>query len=183
MTGDRRKRVCVFCGSSRGRSAAYAEAARVTGETLAARGLGLVYGGSSIGTMKVLADAALEGGAEVIGVLPESLRKRELAHEGLTELRVVSGMHERKAMMTALCHAFLVLPGGHGTLDELFEALTWSQLGYHEKKIGLWNVQGYWTPLLAMMDHMVDEEFVEPENRARLLSGDELGPLLDQLLP
>jgi uncharacterized protein (TIGR00730 family) len=181
VTDHRGKRVCVFCGSLRGRSPAYAQAARATGQALAARGLGLVYGGSSIGTMRILADAALAGGAEVIGVLPESLRDRELAHEGLTELHSVRGMHERKAMMTALSDAFLVLPGGHGTLDELFEALTWSQLGYHQKKIGIWNVQGYWTPLLDMMDHMVAEQFVEPGNRARLLSGDELGPLLDRL--
>lgn len=118
----------------------------------------------------------------MIGVLPESLQAREIAHLDLTELHIVEGMHQRKATMTRLSDAFLVLPGGHGTLDELFEALTWSQLGYHDKPIGIWNVEGYWTPLLTMLDSMVEEELVHPVNRARLIAGDELEPLLDRLL-
>lgn len=172
----------MFCGSALGKGEVYAAAARATGQALARRGVGLVYGGASVGTMGVLANAALEGGGEVHGVLPEALRHREIAHLELTELHIVQGMHERKALMTHLSDAFLVLPGGHGTLDELFEALTWSQLGYHDKPIGLWNVEGYWTPLLTMLDHMVEEELVQPENRARLITGDELEPLLDRLL-
>lgn len=177
------RRVCVFCGSSPGRGSLYTDAARDLGRALAERGLGLVYGGASVGTMGVLADAALDAGAEVVGVIPESMMEREIAHTKLTALHVVSGMHERKATMTRLCDAFLAIPGGHGTLDELFEALTWSQLGYHDRPIGLWNLEGYWTPLLRLMDHMVAEEFVRPANRARLIEGDALGPLLDAIVP
>jgi len=152
------------------------------GQTLAARGVGLVYGGASVGTMGIVADAALAAGGEVIGVIPEQLRDKELAHPGLTELHVVSGMHERKALMTDKCDAFLALPGGFGTLDELFEALTWSQLGIHDEPVGLWNVEDYWTPLVRLLDHMVEEAFVSPESRARLVVGERLEPLLDRLL-
>lgn len=177
-----RKRVCVFCGSAAGKRPEYREAAAAVGRALAARGVGLVYGGSSIGTMGVVADAALAAGGEVIGVMPIRLDEREIAHRGLTELHVVPGMHERKSKMTALSDAFLALPGGYGTLDELFEALTWSQLGYHESPVGLWNVRGYWTPLITLLDGMVAEGFLAPTNRARLLTGDALDPLLDRLL-
>jgi len=175
-------RVCVFCGSSPGARPEYAEAAALVGRTLAERGVGLVYGGASVGTMGVIADAALAAGGEVIGVIPTSLQAHEIAHPGLTELHVVDGMHARKAKMTALSDAFLTLPGGYGTLDELFEALTWSQLGIHGNPVGLWNVQGYWTPLLTLLDAMVEQGFLKSSNRERLIAGDALAPLLDQLL-
>lgn len=176
------KRLCVYCGSALGRQPVYAEAAAEVGRALARRGVGLVYGGAAIGTMGIVADAALAGGAEVIGVVPRVLEAREIAHAGLTELHVVDGMHARKAKMTELSDAFLALPGGYGTLDELFEALTWSQLGIHDHPVGLWNVQGYWTPLIALLDAMVEEGFLASTNRARLLTGDALEPLLDRLL-
>ncbi|HEY8428354.1 MAG TPA: TIGR00730 family Rossman fold protein [Sandaracinaceae bacterium] len=176
-------RLCVFCGSSPGRRPAYLEAARALGRTLAERGHGLVFGGASIGLMGAVADAALAAGGEVIGVIPRSLVDREIAHPGLTELHVVETMHERKALMTRLSDAFLALPGGHGTFDELFEALTWSQLGIHEKPIGLWDVEGYFAPLLSMLDAAVAEGFVRPFDRARLRAGRSLDELLPRLLP
>ena len=176
------KRICVFCGSAQGRRDAYTNAAREVGRTLAAQGVGLVYGGAAIGTMGVVADAALEAGGEVIGVIPESLQKKEVAHTGLTQLHVVDSMHSRKALMTELSDAFLTLPGGYGTLDELFESLTWSQLGIHASPVGLWNVEGYFTPLLTMLDSMVTEGFLKPANRERLLVEHTLGPLLERLL-
>ncbi len=176
------KWMCVFCGSAPGARPAYTIAARTVGQALAARRVGLVYGGASVGTMGVVAHATLAAGGEVIGVIPEQLRDKELAYEGLTELHVVSSMHERKALMTELCDAFLALPGGFGTLDELFEALTWSQLGIHDEPIGLWNLQSYWTPLVTLLDHMVEEGFVSKHNRERLWVGDLLDPLLDDLL-
>ncbi|MBX3269135.1 MAG: TIGR00730 family Rossman fold protein [Sandaracinaceae bacterium] len=176
------KRLCVFCGSAPGASERYAEAAAEVGRALARRGVGLVYGGASIGTMGIVADAALTAGGEVIGVVPVALVEREVAHRGLTELIVVDGMHARKARMTELSDAFLALPGGYGTLDELFEALTWSQLGIHAHPVGLWDVGGYWSPLLTLLDAMVREGFLHPANRARLTSGDALEPLLDALL-
>jgi len=175
-------RVCVFCGSSSGARPEYAAAAAQLGRALAERGVGVVYGGASIGTMGVVADAALAAGGEVIGVIPRSLQEHEIAHPGLTELHVVDGMHERKAKMTWLSDAFVALPGGFGTLDELFEALTWSQLGYHDNPVGLWNVQGYWTPLLALLDAMVEQGFLKERNRERLIAGDALEPLLERLL-
>ncbi len=176
-------KVCVFCGSSPGRGSAYVEAARALGRALAGRGVGLVYGGASVGLMKELADAALEAGGEVVGVIPEVLRERELEHRGLTALHVVDGMGARKARMVELSDAFLALPGGHGTLDELFEVLTALQIGaLRGKPVGLWNVGGYWTPLLTLMDHMEREGFTRPIDRARLIDAAELEPLLDQLL-
>lgn len=161
----------------------YRDAAVALGRTLAERGHGLVYGGSSIGLMGAAADAALAAGGEVIGVIPRSMVDREIAHTRLSGQHVVETMHERKALMTRLSDAFLALPGGHGTLDELFEALTWSQLGIHEKPIGLWNVGGYWSPLLAMLDSAVAEGFVRPHDRARLHAADTLEELLPTLLP
>ena len=175
-------RVCIFCGSSKGARPVYMEAASRVGRSLAERGVGLVYGGAAIGTMGAVADAALAAGGEVIGVIPESLAAPERAHQGLTELRVVDSMHTRKTTMIGLSDALIALPGGHGTLDELFEALTWSQLGIHGLPIGAWNVEGYWTPLVSMMDHMVREGFVRPGDRARLRVEDQLDPLLDHLL-
>jgi hypothetical protein len=157
------KRICVFCGSSSGGHPAYAEAARRLGAELGARRLGLVYGGGSVGLMGVLADAVLHAGGEVIGVIPERLATRELAHTGVTELRVVGSMHERKATMASLADAFAVLPGGLGTLDETFEALTWAQLGLHAKPVGVLNIEGYWDGLRRMIEHAVRERFVKPE--------------------
>jgi uncharacterized protein (TIGR00730 family) len=174
------KRICVFCGASEGARPAYAEAARQLGAELVARGLGLVYGGCAVGLMGVLADTVLRHGGEVIGVIPQTLATRELAHSGLTELRVVSSMHERKATMASLVDAFAVLPGGLGTLDETFEALTWSQLGIHGKPIGALNVEGYWDGLRRVIDHAVRERFVSPEYGGLLLFADTPADLLDR---
>src|SRR6516164_2274986 len=148
------KRICVFCGSSVGDRPIYLQAALELGRAIAERRLGLVYGGGHIGLMGVLADAVLSGGGEVIGVIPQALVDRELAHTGVTELRVVETMHQRKALMADLSDGFLALPGGFGTGDELFEILTWAQLGLHAKPIGVLNVGGYFDPLLAWLDHM-----------------------------
>jgi uncharacterized protein (TIGR00730 family) len=175
------QRVCVFCGASSGRGTAYLEAARAFGSEVARRGLGLVYGGGRVGLMGELANAALAASGEVIGVIPQELVERELAYEGLTGLHVVESLHERKALMADLADAFVALPGGFGTLDELMEQLTWSQLGLHAKPIGLLDVGEYWRPLIAAARHAVNEGFVrEPDLRA-IAVGDEPGSLLDRL--
>ena len=174
-------RVCVFCGSAPGVRPVYLQAARGLGELLAARGIGLVYGGASVGLMGELADAVLAGGGEAIGVIPSWLVAREIAHAGLTELRVVETMHERKALMAELSDAFVALPGGAGTLDELFEALTWRQLGLHSKPLALLDVDGFFEPLLALADHLVVEGFVLPELRAVLQVERDPAALLDRL--
>jgi uncharacterized protein (TIGR00730 family) len=148
---------------------------------LAARELGLVYGGSSIGLMGVLADAALAAGAEVQGVIPRALEEREIGHRGLTRLHVVGSMHERKATMASLADAFVALPGGMGTLEELAETLTWSMLGLHAKPVGLLDVGGYWAPLVSFFDHAVAEGFLRPEHRALVLADDDPARLLDRL--
>lgn len=152
--------VCVFCGSSAGREPAFAEAAGEAGREIARRGLQLVYGGASVGLMGILADSALAGGAEVIGVLPRALFKREVAHAGLTHLHSVEGMHERKALMAQLSDAFLALPGGYGTLDELFEMTTWAQLGIHRKPVAVLDVAGYFAPLRAFVARAVADGFI-----------------------
>jgi uncharacterized protein (TIGR00730 family) len=162
-------RVCVFCGSSPGRDPAFGALAVRLGEVLASEGLGLVYGGASVGVMGCLADAALAAGAEVIGVIPQALVDMEVAHGGLADLRVVASMHERKAVMADLADAFIALPGGLGTLDELAEVLTWAQLGLHSKPIGLLDVGGYFGPLLAYLDGAVGAGFLHPMHRAMLL--------------
>jgi uncharacterized protein (TIGR00730 family) len=162
-------RICVFCGSSAGSGPTYLAAATELGTSLARRGIGVVYGGGHVGTMGAVADAAMAAGGEVIGVIPEHLADRELAHHGLTELRVVADMHERKATMAALADGFLVLPGGAGTLEEMFEVWTWAQLGLHDKPIGLVDVDGYYQPLLRMVDHMVASGFLRPEFAATLM--------------
>ncbi|MFD7660322.1 TIGR00730 family Rossman fold protein [Actinosynnema sp. NPDC059797] len=172
-------RVCVYCGSS-GASEKYLSAARRVGATLAGRGIEVVYGGARVGTMGAVADGALAAGGRVIGVIPESLVGWEVAHQGLTELRVVPGLHERKAVMTALSDAVVALPGGAGTLDELFEAWTWAQLKVHAKPVGVLNVEGFFDPLVAMVDHMVAEGFVRPAYREMLLVDDDLDRLLDR---
>jgi uncharacterized protein (TIGR00730 family) len=173
--------VTVFCGSSQGRDPAFRAAAQSLGRELAASGRSLVYGGGHVGLMGVLADAVLEAGGHVIGVIPETLMAREVGHRGLPDLRVVASMHERKALMADLCDAFVALPGGFGTLDELFEAVTWAQLGLHVRPIGLLNVSNYFDALLAFADRSVEEGFVRPDHRALLLVEREPGPLLAAL--
>jgi len=172
-------RVCVFAGSSPGARPEYAGAARALAEELVRRGLGLVYGGGSVGLMGVLADTVLKAGGEVIGVIPQGLASRELAHGGLTELRVVASMHERKALMAALVDGFIALPGGLGTLEETLEILTWSQLGIHRKPVGVLNVAGYFEGLRRLLAHAVAEGFVRPEYQALLLFEDHAPALLD----
>ncbi|WP_437566305.1 TIGR00730 family Rossman fold protein [Sorangium sp. So ce542] len=161
-------RICVYCGSSAGASPAYRAAAVQVGELLAARGIGLVYGGGHVGLMGAVADAVLAAGGEAIGVIPRFLNRREIEHRGLTELHVVETMHERKAKMAALSDAFVALPGGIGTLEELFEVWTWTQLGSQEKPVGLLDVAGYYRPLIAFLDHVVAEQFLKPGHRAML---------------
>jgi hypothetical protein len=175
------KSVCVYCGSATGARPEYLAAARLVGETLAARGLELVYGGARIGMMGAMADAALERGGRVYGVLPEALFETEIAHTGLTEFRVASSLHERKALMAARADAFIALPGGYGTLDEIFEALTWTQVGVHEKPCGLLNVAGFYDLLLAYLDHAAQEELVRPVLRPLLVADTDLHRLLDRL--
>jgi uncharacterized protein (TIGR00730 family) len=174
-------RVLVFCGSSPGRRPEYTQAATQLGDLLAQRGLGLVYGGASVGLMGAVADGALAAGGEVIGVIPRQLVEHELAHSGLSDLRQVTTMHERKALMAELSDAVVALPGGTGTLDELFELFTWSQLGLHHKPIGLLDVAGYWQPLLGMLDHMVQERLLRAEHRDTLLVSGDSAELLDAL--
>jgi uncharacterized protein (TIGR00730 family) len=176
------KYLCVFCGSSLGRPSIYAESARQFGAALAARGLGLVYGGGHIGLMGDLADAVLQGGGPVVGVIPRSMVERELAHEGLTELHVIETMHQRKALMASRAAAFAALPGGFGTADELFEILTWRQLRLHTKLIGLLNVAGFFDPLLAWLDRTVADGFVRAEHRALLHVATQPQALLDLLM-
>ncbi len=175
------RRVCVFCGSAPGARPAYAAAAEALGALLAGRGLELVYGGASVGLMGVVADAALARGGKVFGVLPEVLADKERAHAGLTELRIVGSMHQRKALMAERADAFVALPGGFGTLDELFEILTWAQLGLHQKPIGLYDVEGFFAPLVAYLDHAAAERLLRPEHRAMLLVDTDPARLLDAM--
>jgi uncharacterized protein (TIGR00730 family) len=175
------RRVCVFCGASSGRLPDYAEAARAFGAAAAARGLGIVYGGGRVGLMGAVADAALGAGGEVIGVIPQELVDRELAHGGLTELHIVGSLHERKALMAELSDAFVALPGGFGTLDELLEQLTWSQLGLHAKPVGLFEVREYWRPLIALARHATEEGFVRESDLGAIAVGADAEGLLDRL--
>lgn len=175
------KRICVFCGSNLGIRAAYADAARGLGALLAQRGIGLVYGGGNIGLMGILADTMLARGGEAIGVIPQALVAREVAHNGLTDLRVVQSMHERKQLMADLSDAFIALPGGFGTFEEFCEAVTWSQLGIHKKPCGLVNVEGYFDPLIELFDRAVREEFLHPKNRALVLVAERPADLLRKL--
>ena len=174
------KSVCVFLGSNPGNKPEYLAAAKATGAELARRGLTTVYGGSNVGLMGALADAALEAGGQVVGIIPESLRKKEIDHTGLTELHVVGSMHERKALMAKRSDAFIALPGGMGTLEELCEILTWAQLGFHKKPCGLLDVDGYYASLGAFFDNAVSQGFVQPAHRSMLLTGATPGALLDQ---
>jgi uncharacterized protein (TIGR00730 family) len=175
------ERVCVFCGASSGRKAAYVDTARAFGAACAARGLGVVYGGGKVGLMGAVADGALGAGGEVIGVIPQELVERELAHGGLTELHVVGSLHERKALMADLAGAFVALPGGFGTLDELMEQLTWSQLGLHAKPVGLLDVDDYWRPLIALARHATEEGFVREADLAAIAVAADADALLDRL--
>lgn len=173
--------VCVFCGSQAGTNGLYRQAATDMGRLLARHGYGLVYGGGHVGLMGVIADTVLASGGEVIGVIPESMVVRELAHTGLTHLHVVPGMHERKARMAALAQAFIALPGGYGTFEELFEVITWAQIGLHRKPIGLLNVAGYFNALRALVEHAISEGFIRSEHRRLLTIADDPATLLDAL--
>jgi uncharacterized protein (TIGR00730 family) len=175
------KRLCVFCGSSAGERPAYAVAARDLGRTLAQRGLGIVFGGGKVGLMGVLAEAALAAGGKIIGVIPEALVAREIAHNGLTELRVVRSMHERKTLMADLADGFIALPGGYGTFEEFLEAVTWTQLGIHKKPCGLLNIDGYYDALLALLDRAVADGFVRQANRSLVLDASDVPTLLEKL--
>ena len=173
------KSVCVFCGASPGARPIYHEAAAQLGRHIAERGLTLVYGGGAVGLMGVVADAALAAGGEVIGIIPQSLERAEIGHKGLTRLEVVDGMHARKARMAELADAFIALPGGLGTLEELFEVWTWGQLGYHAKPLGLLEVDGFYARLTDFLDHLVAERFVREQHRAILQVSQSPGELLD----
>lgn len=175
------KRVCVFAGSSSGGRPEYRGTAAELGRLLAAQEIGLVYGGARIGLMGVVADPVLAGGGEVIGVIPKALVSKEVAHDGLSELRIVGSMHERKALIADLADAFIAIPGGWGTLEEFFEVLTWAQLGFHEKPCGLLNARGYFDGLLSFIGHSIDEGFVRPEYRAMISVADQARELLDLL--
>jgi uncharacterized protein (TIGR00730 family) len=173
--------VAVYCGSNRGANPAYAQAAQSLGRELAARGIRLVYGGGHVGLMGVVADAVLEGGGQVRGVITRALAGKELAHPGLTELTVVETMHERKAAMADAADAFVMLPGGYGTLDEFFEAVTWTQLGIHDKPCGILDVAGYFTPLRELLDAATREAFVAAAHRDLVIAESDPARLLDRL--
>lgn len=175
------RRVCVFCGSTTGNRPAYADAARELGREVARRGIGLVYGGGAVGLMGVAADAALEAGAEVIGVIPYGLLRREVGHGGGVEMHVVDTMHQRKALMAERSDGFIVLPGGYGTLEEAVEALTWAQLGIQGKGVVFLDVEGYWTPFLDALDHMREEGFIRPPHRPLAMRAGTVAEALDLL--
>lgn len=175
------KSICVFCGSSPGARPEYADAARLLGGAMAVNGQRLVFGGGRVGLMGITADAVLAGGGVAVGVIPRNLMEREVGHRGLTELHVVETMHERKAMMAQLSDAFVALPGGIGTMEELFEVWTWGQLGLHRKPIGLLNVGGFYDPLLRFLDGMVGERFLREETRSLLLVSSTVDELLARL--
>jgi uncharacterized protein (TIGR00730 family) len=173
------ERLCVFCGSRPGAHPDYVRAAEELGRVLGEAGVGLVYGGASVGMMGALADAALDAGGRVTGVIPQRLVDREIAHPGVADMRIVETMTERKALMAALADGFVVLPGGTGTLDELFEVFTWAQLGLHSKPIGLLDARGYFTRLVAFLDHAVEERFLPVEHRERLVVEERAEALLE----
>lgn len=175
------KSLCVFCGSSRGADSDYAAYARAFGRVLVNRGIRLVYGGASVGIMGALADAVLENGGEAIGVIPEAIMGVEIAHSGLTELRVVRSMHERKALMGDLSEGFVALPGGLGTLEELFEVYTWAQLGIHDKPVGLLNVAGYYDSLIDFLDGAVRAKFLKSSHRDALIVATDPAALVERL--
>ena len=174
-------RLCVFCGSSTGLNPAFAAAARALGAALAARHIGLVYGGGNVGLMGILADATLDAGGEVTGVIPHALLAREIAHRGVTHLHVVNSMHERKAMMATLADGFIALPGGFGTLEEFCEAVTWTQLGVHVKPCGLLNIDGFYAALLAFFAHALDQQFLRPTHGEIVIAECDPVRLLDRI--
>lgn len=175
------KRICVYCGSSFGNNPIYVEVAKAMGEAIAQRGDALVYGGGNVGLMGMVADAALAAGGAAIGIMPQFLVDKEIAHKGLTELRVVDTMHNRKEMLMRIADAIIALPGGWGTYDELAEAVTWAQLGLHDKPIGVLNVAGFYNPLIAQMDHAIAEGFVRPAHRDLLIVDDDIANLLARI--
>lgn len=175
------KKICVFCGSSVGANPIYAESARELGRVLIQQKLGLVYGGGRVGLMGILADTVLAEGGEVIGILPQGLFTKEVAHEGLTEIRFVGSMHQRKAMMVELSDGFVALPGGYGTTEEFCEVITWAQLGIHQKPCGLLNIEGYFTYLLKFLDYTVQERFLRPEHRSLVLEDTNPESLLSKM--
>jgi len=175
------KRLAVYCGSALPADPVYVEAARHVGRSLTLRGIGIVYGGGRLGLMGAVADAALEAGGEVVGVIPEALVSAEVAHRGCTELHVVQTMHQRKALFTDLSDGFMTLPGGVGTMDELWEAISWAQLGYHSKPVGLLNVAGFYDQLIAFNQHMIGAGFIRPQHANILLHADAIELLLDQM--
>ena len=172
------KSICVYCGSNAGNKPAYTERAIALGDRIAKEGMRLVYGGGNVGLMGTVADAVLAAGGEVIGVIPEQLVNWEVAHKGVTTLEVVANMHERKKRMFDLSDGFVALPGGFGTLDEMFEMLTWRQLGIGDKPCAFLDVEGFYTPLMGMIDRMVEERFLHPEQRADLWHGDDLDAMI-----
>ncbi|POF31756.1 LOG family protein [Roseibium marinum] len=174
------KSICVFCGSSHGAIEAYGQAAAATGRAIAEQGYRLVYGGAKVGLMGTIADAALAAGGEVIGVLPKSLQEKEIGHQGLSELHLVGSMHERKALMADLSDGFVALPGGVGTLEEIFEVWTWGQLGYHRKPCGFLNVEGYYDHLIAFLDHQTREGFTKKAMRDMAMFSDTPEDLIGQ---
>ena len=176
------KRVCVFCGSTKGTRPTFERVTRELGKLLVNQGIGLVYGGGNIGLMGVIAETVLRAGGEVIGIIPAALAEKELAFRELADLRVVQTMHERKALMEQLSEGFIALPGGYGTLEEICEMVTWAQLGIHHKPCGLLNVEGYYDALLAFMDHQVQQGFVTPNNRMLISEADNPKRLLDNML-
>jgi uncharacterized protein (TIGR00730 family) len=173
------RNICVFTGSRHGSRPDYAEAAGALGRELVARGYGLVYGGGNVGLMDIVANTVLDLNGNVIGVIPNSLVSKEVAHRGLTELRVVGSMHERKAVMAELSDGFIAMPGGIGTMEEFFEVLSWAQLGLHEKPCGLLNVSGYYDQLIQFLDHAVSDDFIKPKHRSLMLVQENSGKLLD----
>lgn len=175
-------RICVFCGSNRGFNPIYGDAAQVLGAALARSGVGLVYGGGNVGLMGTIADAVIKAGGEVIGVIPEALVERELAHGDVTELIVVRSMHERKAKMAELADAFIAMPGGYGTFEEFCEILTWAQLGLHRKPCGILNVAGYYDPLLSLFDRAVTEGFLRLNNRQIVIQESDPDRLLHSIM-
>ncbi|WP_086933796.1 TIGR00730 family Rossman fold protein [Agarilytica rhodophyticola] len=175
------KKICVYCGSSSGGKPEYLDAANILAEEFIKRGIGLVYGGASVGLMGKIADKVLAFGGEVIGVIPHALAEKELSHPGLTELKVVNSMHERKTIMADIADGFIALPGGLGTLEEIFEVLTWAQLGFHSKPCALFNAAGYYDKLAAFLDHAVREEFVKDIHRNSLLVDNDAQSLLDRM--
>ena len=175
--------ICVFTGSRPGKRSDYANAARQIGRELVGRGYGLVYGGGNVGLMTIVADAVLECQGHVTGVIPEALVDKEVVHRGLSDLRIVHSMHERKAMMAELSGGFVALPGGIGTMEEFFEVLSWAQLGMHRKPCGLLNVAGYYQPIVQFLDNAVEQDFLKPKHRALLIVEKEPGKLLDRFEP